>query len=69
MQILIHEPGIVRPDPTQEQRWPPEPQRGVRRERRKNREDRRRSVRDGVVVTLSTQPERRAGGERRKPGT
>jgi len=36
------------------------------KERRKNKLDRRQSVRDGVVVTLSTQSDRRKGPERRK---
>jgi hypothetical protein len=36
------------------------------RERRKNPIDRRRSVRDGIVVTLSEQTERRQQPERRK---
>ena len=35
-------------------------------ERRKKRADRRRSVRQGVIVTLSKYPERRKGTERRK---
>jgi hypothetical protein len=36
------------------------------KDRRKNRVDRRRSVRDGVVVTLSNRKERRSGRDRRK---
>ena len=36
------------------------------KERRKNKVDRRRGVRDGVVVTLSTQPNRRKNPDRRK---
>lgn len=35
-------------------------------ERRRNREDRRKSVRDGVVVRLSTREERRVNPDRRK---
>ena len=36
------------------------------RERRKNKLDRRQSVRDGYVVTLSTQSDQRKGSDRRK---
>ena len=34
--------------------------------RRKNKTDRRRSVRDGIIVTLSGQPERRQQPDRRR---
>ncbi len=40
----------------------------VQRERRKNKQDRRKSVRDGVIVQLSTQKDRRSGRDRRKSG-
>lgn len=36
------------------------------RERRKTEADRRQSVREGIVVTLSHQVERRQGSDRRK---
>lgn len=35
-------------------------------ERRKNKQDRRKSVRDGVIVTLSTKKDRRRNKDRRK---
>ena len=35
-------------------------------ERRRNREDRRKSVRDGVVVRLSNRKERRVNPDRRR---
>lgn len=35
-------------------------------ERRRNREDRRKSVRDGVVVSLSYQNDRRVNPDRRR---
>jgi len=38
------------------------------KERRKNREDRRQSIRSGVIVTLSKYPDRRRTRDRRKPG-
>ncbi|HMB31279.1 MAG TPA: hypothetical protein VKN82_05610 [Desulfohalobiaceae bacterium] len=40
----------------------------VQRERRKNKKDRRKNVRDGVIVHLSTQKDRRSGRDRRKTG-
>ncbi|MFZ0726046.1 MAG: hypothetical protein WCD88_05175 [Desulfobacterales bacterium] len=36
------------------------------RNRRKNKADRRRANRDGVIVTLSTRNDRRSGRDRRK---
>ena len=36
------------------------------KERRKNKEDRRRSLRSGVTVTLSKYPDRRRSPDRRK---
>ena len=38
------------------------------KDRRKNKEDRRKTVRSGVIVTLSTHPDRRKTRDRRKPG-
>ena len=43
------------------------PQKKMLKERRKNREDRRQSIRSGVIVTLSTYPDRRKTRDRRKP--
>jgi hypothetical protein len=37
-----------------------------KRERRKKRQDRRRSVREGIIVTLSIKNDRRTGRDRRK---
>ena len=37
------------------------------REKRQNKNDRRREVRDGVIVTLSTKKDRRSLQDRRKP--
>jgi hypothetical protein len=36
------------------------------KEKRKNKQDRRKGTRSGVVVTLSKYPERRKGSDRRK---
>ncbi|MBR9985580.1 MAG: hypothetical protein KFF68_06685 [Desulfosarcina sp.] len=38
-------------------------------EKRRNRTDRRKSVRDGVVVSLSHQKDRRTGADRRRTET
>ena len=38
-------------------------------ERRRNRTDRRKSVRDGVVVSLSYHKDRRSGADRRQAQT
>jgi hypothetical protein len=38
-------------------------------EKRRNRTDRRKSVRDGVVVSLSYQNDRRTGPDRRRTDT
>jgi hypothetical protein len=37
-----------------------------KRERRKKQQDRRRSVREGIIVTLSIKNDRRSGHDRRK---
>ena len=42
------------------------PQKKTLKERRKNREDRRQSIRSGVIVTLSNYPDRRKNRDRRK---
>jgi hypothetical protein len=42
---------------------PPDKQ---KRERRKKKQDRRRSVREGIIVTLSIKNDRRSGRDRRK---
>ena len=44
----------------------PLPKKKVGKEKRKNRADRRQSVRSGVVVSLSKYPERRKENDRRK---
>ena len=47
-------------------RTPPDPAKKVLRDRRKNKQDRRRSVREGIFVSLSVKHERRSGVDRRK---
>jgi hypothetical protein len=43
------------------------PKRSKRKDRRKNKQDRRKSVREGVVVSLSFKKDRRVLKDRRKP--
>jgi hypothetical protein len=49
-----------------EDRTPPNPGKKALRDRRKNKRDRRRSVREGIFVSLSVKHERRSGLDRRK---
>ncbi len=42
---------------------------GVRKDRRRNRKDRRRSVREGIIVSLSVENDRRVLRDRRKAGS
>jgi len=41
--------------------------RKLKRDRRKHKEDRRSSIRDGVIVNLSFKSNRRKGTDRRRP--
>ena len=41
--------------------------RKLKRDRRKHKKDRRSSIRDGVIVSLSTRSNRRKGIDRRRP--
>ena len=45
------------------------PKKKIIREKRKNKADRRLSVREGIVVTLSSQVERRSKPDRRETST
>lgn len=66
MQITLKEVVPPKGDP---QKQPPSPAPGKKnpiRNRRKNKADRRRAMRDGVIVTLSTRKDRRSGRDRRK---
>ena len=42
------------------------PKKKKKRERRKNKQDRRKSVRDGVIVSLSFKKDRRVRNDRRR---
>jgi hypothetical protein len=66
MRIVLGKVISPRKDPSDLSPLPVSGRRGPIRDRRKNKVDRRRSVRDGVIVTLSTRNERRSGRDRRK---
>lgn len=65
MNVVVGEPAIIRMNPPQEDHLTLD-QRRLLKDRRKGRQDRRRSVRDGVYVTLSTKRDRRQGADRRR---
>jgi hypothetical protein len=66
MQITLQEVVAPKRDPQDSAPLPDSGKRGPIRERRKNKVDRRSSVRDGVHVTLSTRKDRRSGKDRRR---
>jgi hypothetical protein len=66
MRITLKEVVSPKRDPQDSAPLPASGKRGPIRNRRKNRVDRRSSVRDGVVVTLSTRKDRRSGKDRRR---
>jgi hypothetical protein len=66
MDIII---GSIRPAKEERSRRKPfkkEGKKSIFKERRKNNQDRRQSIRDGVIVTLSTKTDRRIQPDRRK---
>ena len=62
MDIIIGKTPVVKKDPEKK----PDYEKSKRRDRRKNRQDRRKSVRSGVIVSLSIPNDRRKQPERRK---
>ena len=66
MRITLKEVVSPKRDPQDTAPLPVHGKVGPIRDRRKNKVDRRRSVRDGVIVTLSTRKDRRSGVDRRK---
>jgi hypothetical protein len=64
MEIYI---GSITDPLNRNKRQPAKPDGGKPRiERRKAKYDRRRSVREGIIVTLSIKNDRRSGNDRRK---
>jgi hypothetical protein len=66
MNIIIGDTPVAGTNPDSGESTIPVLKKRHSREKRKNREDRRKSIRDGVVVTLSTKKDRRKQGGRRK---
>lgn len=64
--IIIGGTAPVKMDSSEEQTTAPHAGKKVRRDRRKNKQDRRRSVREGIFVSLSVKNEQRSGIDRRK---
>ena len=66
MDIVIGETPSVKMDPSEENAKPPAGKKLVQKDRRRNKQDRRRSVREGIFVSLSTENDRRFLRDRRK---
>jgi len=66
MDIVIGSTPSVKMDPSEENAAPPAGEKVVRKDRRKNKQDRRRSVREGIFVTLSVKNDIRVLRDRRK---
>lgn len=70
MDIIIGGTAPVKMDPSDENAISPASKKQkFRKDRRKNRQDRRASVREGVIVSLSAKKDRRAIRDRRKAGS
>jgi len=69
MDIVIGRTGSVNGDANRNKNRDDISSRKKRAERRKNKQDRRKGVRDGVIVTLSTKKDRRNKNDRRRKTT
>ena len=69
MNIIVGGISPVKMDPTEEKVTLPSGKRTVRKNRRKNKQDRRKSVREGIFVSLSGHNDRRVLRDRRKAGS
>jgi len=69
MDIVIGRTGSVNGDANRNKNRDDISSRKKRAERRKNKQDRRKGVRDGVIVTLSTKKDRRNKKDRRRKTT
>ena len=68
MDIVIGRTGYVNRDASHEKGSGQSFQKKKKADLRKNKQDRRKGVRDGVIVTLSTKKDRRLQKDRRKKG-
>ncbi len=66
MDIVIGDIPYVKKDPPEEKNRTPAGQKALRKERRKSKQDRRSSVRDGIFVSFSGMDDRRVLRDRRK---
>ena len=66
MDIVIGSTASVKMDTSEGNTAPPAGEKVVRKDRRKNKQDRRRSVRERIFVTLSVNNDRRVPRDRRK---
>ena len=66
MDIIINRTISVNKDSPDDSRMIYIPGKGKRKDRRKNKHERRKSVRDGVYVSLSFKKDRRVVKDRRK---
>ena len=66
VDITIGGTSSVKMDPSEANVTPPARKKVVRRDRRKNKQDRRKSVREGIFVSLSVDKEQRVIRDRRK---
>lgn len=69
MDIIVRGTSPVKMDPSEEKVTLPSGRRTVRKNRRKNKQDRRKSVREGIFVSLSVDNDRRVLRDRRKAGS
>jgi hypothetical protein len=68
MDIIVERTLSVNKDSSNDNGMVYVPGKGKRKDRRKNKRDRRKSVRDGVYVTLSFKRDRRVLKDRRRAG-
>jgi len=66
VDIVIGDIPYVKKDPSEEKVNLPMGKKAVRKDRRKNKQDRRSSVREGIFVSFSGKDDRRALRDRRK---
>jgi hypothetical protein len=69
MDIVIGRTGSVNEDADRKKNRDGISSRKKKAERRKSKQDRRKGVRDGVIVTLSTKKDRRNKKDRRRKTT
>ena len=69
MDIVIGGTPSVKMDPSEENATPPASKKVALKDRRKNKQDRRRSVREGIFVSISISNDLRILRDRRKAGS